>query len=105
MSLSREVLVWALPGSCTEGDSFPPWLWDLQLSCPPPHRPPPPPPGHGYLSELVVPIIDNTPQEEDLADSLGEAIRQYPKATAVLVRRHGIYIWGSTWMQVGMEGG
>lgn len=68
--------------------------------------PPPPPPssGHGYLSELVVPIIENTPHEEDLADSLGEAIRQYPKATAVLVRRHGIYIWGSTWMQVRRKG-
>jgi ribulose-5-phosphate 4-epimerase/fuculose-1-phosphate aldolase len=56
--------------------------------------------GHGYLSELVIPIIENTPHEEDLADSLGDAIRRYPKATAVLVRRHGIYIWGATWMQV-----
>lgn len=54
--------------------------------------------GHGYLSELVIPIIENTPHEEDLADSLGEAISKYPKATAVLVRRHGIYIWGPTWM-------
>ena len=48
----------------------------------------------------MIPIIENTPHEEDLADSLGEAIRKYPKATAVLVRRHGIYIWGSTWMHV-----
>eukprot|EP00624_Nannochloropsis_granulata_P002520 evm.model.NODE_22727_length_20415_cov_19.983492.4 len=55
--------------------------------------------GHGYRSTLVVPIIENTPHEADLADSLGEAIRKYPEATAVLVRRHGIYIWGSTWMQ------
>jgi len=55
--------------------------------------------GHGYLSTLVIPIIENTPHEADLADSLGEAIRKYPEATAVLVRRHGIYIWGSTWMQ------
>jgi hypothetical protein len=53
--------------------------------------------GHGYLDELVLPIIENTPRENDLADSLGEAIRRYPKASAVLVRDHGIYVWGDTW--------
>lgn len=50
-----------------------------------------------YLDELVVPIIENTPHEEDLRDSMAQAIKDYPKAAAVLVRRHGVYVWGSTW--------
>lgn len=47
-----------------------------------------------YFDKMVLPIIDNTPHEEDLTDTLQEAIRNYPGATAVLVRRHGIYVWG-----------
>lgn len=47
-----------------------------------------------YHDKLVIPIIENTPHEEDLTDSLQEAIRNYPGTTAVLVRRHGIYVWG-----------
>lgn len=52
-----------------------------------------------YDEKLVVPIIENTPFEKDLAGSLGEAIRQYPGTSAVLVRRHGVYVWGDTWQQ------
>lgn len=55
--------------------------------------------GHGYYDELVVPIIENTAWEHELADSLGEAIAKYPKAVAVLVRHHGMYVWGKTWEQ------
>lgn len=47
-----------------------------------------------YHDTMVLPIIENTPHEEDLTDTLQEAIRKYPGATAVLVRRHGIYVWG-----------
>ncbi|CAH2351585.1 methylthioribulose-1-phosphate dehydratase [[Candida] railenensis] len=47
-----------------------------------------------YFDKLVIPIIENTPHEEDLTDSLQEAIKNYPGTTAVLVRRHGIYVWG-----------
>lgn len=54
--------------------------------------------GHGYRDELVVPIIENTPYEYELTDSLAEAIAAYPKATAVLVRNHGIYVWGDSWI-------
>lgn len=55
-------------------------------------------PGHQYDSELVIPIIDNTNFEEDLEQSLSEAIDRYPDAVAVLVRNHGIYVWGdSVW--------
>jgi methylthioribulose 1-phosphate dehydratase/enolase-phosphatase E1 len=54
-------------------------------------------PGYGYHDEVVVPIIDNVAHEADLADSLGAAIDAYPNSCAVLVKRHGIYVWGSTW--------
>ncbi|PSR95694.1 Enolase-phosphatase [Actinidia chinensis var. chinensis] len=54
--------------------------------------------GHGYYDELVVPIIENTAYERELTDSLAEAIKAYPKTTAVLVRNHGIYIWGDSWI-------
>ncbi|XP_044464870.1 probable bifunctional methylthioribulose-1-phosphate dehydratase/enolase-phosphatase E1 isoform X2 [Mangifera indica] len=54
--------------------------------------------GHGYYDELVVPIIENTAYENELTDSLAEAIEAYPKATAVLVRNHGVYIWGDSWI-------
>jgi len=53
--------------------------------------------GHGYYDDLVIPIIENTAWEHELADSLGEAIAKYPKAPAVLVRQHGMYVWGKTW--------
>jgi methylthioribulose-1-phosphate dehydratase len=48
-----------------------------------------------YLDTLEVPIIENTPHEEDLKESMAEAMKQYPDAPAVLVRRHGIYVWGT----------
>ncbi|XP_030489753.2 probable bifunctional methylthioribulose-1-phosphate dehydratase/enolase-phosphatase E1 1 isoform X2 [Cannabis sativa] len=54
--------------------------------------------GHGYNDELVVPIIENTAYEYELTESLAKAIEAYPKTTAVLVRNHGIYIWGDSWI-------
>lgn len=54
--------------------------------------------GHGYYDELVIPIIENTAHEAELTESLAEAIKAYPKATAVLVRNHGIYVWGDSWI-------
>ncbi|KAJ8949055.1 hypothetical protein NQ318_016957 [Aromia moschata] len=52
-----------------------------------------------YDEELVVPIIENTPFEEDLKDRLAQTIEKYPHTCAVLVRRHGVYVWGDTWQQ------
>jgi len=54
-------------------------------------------PGHmKYSDRLVIPIIENTEREEELEGSLRKAIDEYPGTTAVIVRRHGIYVWGET---------
>ncbi|KAK5938769.1 Methylthioribulose-1-phosphate dehydratase [Knufia obscura] len=50
----------------------------------------------GFHDTLRVPIIENTPFEEDLTGALEEAMEKYPDTYAVLVRRHGIYVWGDT---------
>lgn len=46
-----------------------------------------------------MPIIENTCFECDLEESMAAAIAKYPQTTAVLVRRHGIYVWGDSWQQ------
>lgn len=55
--------------------------------------------GHGVYDMTEVPIIENTAHECDLADSLREAILSFPKSNAVLVRGHGVYVWGKDWIQ------
>ncbi|KAH9221489.1 class II aldolase/adducin N-terminal [Leptodontidium sp. 2 PMI_412] len=50
----------------------------------------------GYHDTLRIPVIENTPFEEDLTESLEEAMDRYPDTYAVLVRRHGVYVWGDT---------
>ncbi len=55
--------------------------------------------GASYHGEVVVPIIENTAHECDLADSMADAMRAYPESHAVLVRRHGVYVWGKDWIQ------
>ena len=52
-----------------------------------------------YFDELVVPIIDNTPEEKDLTSRLAAALLDYPDTNAVLVRRHGVYVWGDSWQK------
>ena len=54
--------------------------------------------GHGYYDRLVVPIIENTARECDLADRMAARDRSLSKSHAVLVRRHGVYIWGRDWV-------
>jgi methylthioribulose-1-phosphate dehydratase len=49
-----------------------------------------------YWDRLRVPIIENTAHEEDLTESLEAAMEKYPDSYAVLVRRHGVYVWGDT---------
>lgn len=60
--------------------------------------------GVGYFDSCVVPIIENTARECELTDRLRQAIKEYPEAHAVLVRRHGVYVWGSSWIQVSCFG-
>ncbi|RFU77934.1 methylthioribulose-1-phosphate dehydratase [Trichoderma arundinaceum] len=48
----------------------------------------------GYHDTLRIPVIENTPHEEDLTEFLEAAMEEYPDAYAVLVRRHGVYVWG-----------
>jgi methylthioribulose-1-phosphate dehydratase len=54
--------------------------------------------GHGYYDTLVVPVIENTARECDLAERMAVAINAHPRSNAVLVRRHGVYVWGRDWM-------
>ncbi len=42
-----------------------------------------------------VPIIENSQDMPALAESIGDTLRQYPHAHAVLLRRHGLYAWGN----------
>ena len=51
-------------------------------------------PNLGYFDTLRIPVIENTAHEEDLTESLEEAMDAFPDTYAVLVRRHGIYVWG-----------
>lgn len=46
------------------------------------------------MDTLVIPIIDNKPTESLLLDSLRETITKYPESCAILVRRHGLFVWG-----------
>jgi methylthioribulose-1-phosphate dehydratase len=55
--------------------------------------------GVGVFDTHEVPIIPNTAYESQLADSLKEAILAHPKSQAVLVKGHGVYVWGKDWIQ------
>lgn len=55
--------------------------------------------GVGVFETHEVPIIVNTSYEPELADSMAEAIRTHPGSNAVLVRGHGVYVWGNDWVQ------
>ncbi|KAF2163991.1 hypothetical protein M409DRAFT_68220 [Zasmidium cellare ATCC 36951] len=48
----------------------------------------------GYFDTMKIPIIENTAHEEDLKDTLEKAIEEWPETCAVLVKRHGVYVWG-----------
>jgi methylthioribulose-1-phosphate dehydratase len=52
---------------------------------------------HRYDDTLIVPIIENTAFECDLTERMAKVMEEYPNTNAVLVRRHGVYVWGKTW--------
>lgn len=45
------------------------------------------------LSRQILILVNSFPYKAGMA----EAMKQYPDACAVLVRRHGVYVWGETW--------
>lgn len=53
----------------------------------------------GYRETVVVPIIENTDFEANLTSSMAECMKRYPDSIAVLVRRHGMYVWGENWQR------
>ncbi|MEM1007777.1 MAG: methylthioribulose 1-phosphate dehydratase [Myxococcota bacterium] len=55
--------------------------------------------GMGAFDLHEVPIIPNTAQEEELTDTLERAMLEHPKTHAILVRGHGVYVWGKDWVQ------
>ncbi|CAD5120522.1 DgyrCDS9087 [Dimorphilus gyrociliatus] len=54
---------------------------------------------YNYHDTITVPIIENTPFECELEEVMARAMKAYPDTCCVLVRRHGFYIWGSTWQE------
>jgi methylthioribulose-1-phosphate dehydratase len=54
--------------------------------------------GVGYYDVHRVPVIDNTARECELTDGLGLAIDANPDVHGVLVRDHGVYVWGTDWI-------
>jgi methylthioribulose-1-phosphate dehydratase len=49
---------------------------------------------HEHLE--LVPILENSQEYVGLALELGAALRNYPVAHGVLLRRHGLYTWGES---------
>ncbi|XP_027843919.2 probable methylthioribulose-1-phosphate dehydratase [Aphis gossypii] len=47
--------------------------------------------------EIIIPIIENAKYEKDLVGTFKMALKNYPSTSAVLVRNHGIYVWGCDW--------
>lgn len=47
--------------------------------------------------EVVIPIIENSKYERDLVDTFKLALTNYPSTSAILVRNHGMYVWGKDW--------
>ncbi|KAJ2557277.1 Methylthioribulose-1-phosphate dehydratase [Coemansia sp. RSA 1933] len=50
-----------------------------------------------FFDTLRVPIVENTAEEENLTRRMAAAMGLYPDTCAVLVRRHGVYVWGESW--------
>jgi methylthioribulose-1-phosphate dehydratase len=42
-----------------------------------------------------LPIIENSQDMSSLADSVSDVLMKYPRAHGILLRRHGLYTWGS----------
>lgn len=49
-----------------------------------------------FFDTLKIPIIENMAHEDELIDDLHKTFAEYPDTCAVIVRRHGIFVWGPT---------
>lgn len=49
-----------------------------------------------FFDTLKIPIIENMAHEDELIDDLHKTFKDYPDTCAVIVRRHGIFVWGPT---------
>ncbi|XP_050437577.1 probable methylthioribulose-1-phosphate dehydratase isoform X2 [Adelges cooleyi] len=47
--------------------------------------------------DVIIPIIENSKFERDLVETFQQALKKYPATSAVLVRNHGMYVWGKDW--------
>ncbi|KAG1699855.1 Methylthioribulose-1-phosphate dehydratase [Nymphon striatum] len=48
---------------------------------------------------LSVPIIKNEEEEDEIQVELAEALRNNPETHAILIRKHGLYVWGKNWKE------
>uniref|UniRef100_A0A183BS61 Aldolase_II domain-containing protein n=1 Tax=Globodera pallida TaxID=36090 RepID=A0A183BS61_GLOPA len=46
---------------------------------------------------FVLPIVENAPEERDLLPAIAKAVGDFPESYAILVRRHGLFVWGPNW--------
>merc|ERR1719225_2491834 len=59
--------------------------------------------GHNWDDLVKVPIIENQATEDGIAELLETAVRENPGVDAVIIRRHGLYVWGTTWQQAKVQ--
>jgi len=52
---------------------------------------------------LRIPIIENTSCEYELKVPFGKAISENPDVGAILVRSHGVYVWGHDWKEAKIQ--
>ena len=53
--------------------------------------------GLKWSDTLELPIIENRDTEDAIAEDLEVAVRENPGVDAVLIRGHGLYVWGPSW--------
>ena len=55
---------------------------------------------YGYFDEeLVIPIVPNARQDIELCGPVSQVIRDYPQSNAVILKEHGINVYGKDWKQ------
>ena len=53
--------------------------------------------GLRWSDTLELPIIGNRDTEDAIAEDLEVAVRDNPGVDALLIRGHGLYVWGPSW--------